>query len=531
MARGLFGAGRALYFRGDFQPAIDTITLAIGYFKKLHNNQGVADAFLVLSNIYSDQGDYEKAFEMATQVSSKDASGRILSLAQIGYLYKNIGDFSSALLYYKKAMAFSPAKGEYPFRQLNHRLGELYAEEGKFDSARYFYSQALIGNPANIMIRLRLGEYFILTGRDDSALLYLTELYKDLNNRSEGNFGMTILLDIGKAYLHQRQYDQAMGFAQKAYEMASTKGARQNLRDASYLLSTIYDSLKNESLAFSYYKQYIKFKDAIITDQLKGKLYAFRRSEEEDRRVARIRGQLFLLAGSLVILLFFGLLLYSYRGLKHKNERLALKKRAADLEMQALRTQMNPHFIFNALSSINGFILKKEASQASDYLTRFSRLVRLVLDNSSKKVIPLEQELHMLRLYLEMESLRFSNRFTYRINHDGLNLSSIFVPPLILQPFCENAIWHGLLHKEGPGELTIDLRRDDNLLLCVISDNGVGRKRATSLDQEEKRESMGFRLTSERLTLFNQSSCEIEDLIQGTSVHLKIKLNDQGHYR
>ena len=146
--------------------------------------------------------------------------------------------------------------------------------------------------------------------------------------------------------------------------------------------------------------------------------------------------------------------------------------------MQALRAQMNPHFIFNCLSSINRFILKNESKTASDYLTRFSRLIRMVLINSQKSMIPLEDELQMLRLYLDMERLRFKNSFDYSIIFtNAIETGAIFIPPLLLQPFCENAIWHGLMHKEGQGILNIEFSMKDNILNCIIADNGIGQEK------------------------------------------------------
>ena len=122
-----------------------------------------------------------------------------------------------------------------------------------------------------------------------------------------------------------------------------------------------------------------------------------------------------------------------------------------ELEMQALRAQMNPHFIFNSLSSINHFVLKNETEAASDYLTKFSKLIRTVLNNSKKSMVSLEEELEMLRLYLEMENLRFKNAFSYGIHLDEMvKPTCIFIPPLLFQPFVENAVWHGLMHKKDP---------------------------------------------------------------------------------
>jgi LytS/YehU family sensor histidine kinase len=213
-----------------------------------------------------------------------------------------------------------------------------------------------------------------------------------------------------------------------------------------------------------------------------------------------------------------------------------LQKQSVELEMQALRAQMNPHFIFNCLSSINRFILKNESKTASNYLTRFSRLMRMVLNNSQKSLISLDDELEMLQLYLEMERLRFKNSFDYGITFlNTLDRDNIFIPPLLLQPFCENAIWHGLMHREGQGRLDIELIMEKNILNCTITDNGVGREKAEELKSKtaEKEKSMGLKITTERLAVLNreeglQTHYEIEDLkdeagmAAGTRVTLKI---------
>ena len=168
---------------------------------------------------------------------------------------------------------------------------------------------------------------------------------------------------------------------------------------------------------------------------------------------------------------------------------------------------MNPHFIFNCLSSINRFILKNETEAASNYLTKFSRLIRTVLTNSKKPFISLEDELEMLRLYLEMEKLRFKDSFDYSITFiNAIDDGNVFLPPLLLQPFAENAIWHGLMHKEGQGKLEFELSIDDRVLTCAISDNGIGRIKAAALRSKsaEKQKSLGLQITKERLALLNE---------------------------
>lgn len=195
-------------------------------------------------------------------------------------------------------------------------------------------------------------------------------------------------------------------------------------------------------------------------------------------------------------------------------------RRLAQVEMGALRAQMNPHFVFNCLNSINRFILVNEPEAASDYLTKFSRLIRLILDNSRSETVPLDKELDALRLYIEMEAMRFDGRFSYDIAvAPGLQPEHLEVPPLLIQPFVENAIWHGLMHRSTPGQLWVRVQPHDKGLWIQVEDNGIGRARAEELKSKsaQTHKSQGLQLTHERLdmirTLYGvQADIEIEDL-------------------
>jgi LytS/YehU family sensor histidine kinase len=225
--------------------------------------------------------------------------------------------------------------------------------------------------------------------------------------------------------------------------------------------------------------------------------------------------------------------------LEGERAKAALQQRAKELEVQALRSQMNPHFIFNCLNAINRFILGHETEAASDYLTKFSRLMRMIMNHSRHSTVTLAEEIEMLQLYLEMERLRFKDAFDYRIDlEEDLDTDDIRIPPLLIQPFVENAVWHGLMNKEDRGSLLIRLRVEGDLLTCIVRDNGVGRKRAGLLKSKsaEKHKSMGMQITAERMALLTgpdeaQPFFRIEDLYDengapaGTQVTLAIKIN------
>jgi len=221
---------------------------------------------------------------------------------------------------------------------------------------------------------------------------------------------------------------------------------------------------------------------------------------------------------------------------KKEQQLTELKQQKTELEMQALRAQMNPHFIFNSLNSINMFILENNKLQASEYLSRFSRLVRLILQNSQEALIPLERELEALQLYLELESLRFEHRFEYKISvNEEVDTTVLKVPPLIIQPYAENAIWHGLMHKKEKGHVEIELHQQEEILVCKITDDGIGRKKAAELKSKSAstHKSMGMRITGDRIAMLQQqkqngTSISITDLVlsngspKGTEVVIKI---------
>jgi len=191
---------------------------------------------------------------------------------------------------------------------------------------------------------------------------------------------------------------------------------------------------------------------------------------------------------------------------KRRAEMEILKNRqqAAESRLQSLRLQMNPHFLFNALNSIQQMILANEELVATKYLSRFSKLLRSVLIHSDKETVTLKEELDILKLYIELESVRFKEAFRYSIDvDDDLDPEEVRIPTLLVQPFVENAIWHGLMHKEGDRHLRIAFSEEDDVIRCVIEDNGIGRAKAGELKQisgsDKKHTSKGIAVARERL--------------------------------
>ncbi len=193
---------------------------------------------------------------------------------------------------------------------------------------------------------------------------------------------------------------------------------------------------------------------------------------------------------------------------KIKQVQTDFEQKIAETEMTALRAQMNPHFIFNCLNSIKLYTLENDSQTASEYLTIFSQLIRLVLENSQSEKVTLQKELETLRLYIELEAMRFKNKVHYEINVDpAIDQQFTDIPPLLLQPYVENAIWHGLMYKKEGGKIKIDVAQpSEHLLHIEITDNGVGREMAGAYKSKSatRQKSFGLKMTSERIDIINQ---------------------------
>lgn len=213
---------------------------------------------------------------------------------------------------------------------------------------------------------------------------------------------------------------------------------------------------------------------------------------------------------SLTILLFAVLLYLLYRRrIRSIKTKAAIRQQITELEAKALRAQMNPHFIFNSLNAIQELVITNKTEEGYRYLSSFSKLLRMVLNNSEKNFIPLSSELEMIQLYLSLESLRFRQSFSYEIIMDEkMEPEMINVPPLLLQPYVENAVWHGLRHKEGEKKISINIVESGNQLKIEIDDNGIGREKAAAIKKQklgaEQFESKGTELAQQRIELINQ---------------------------
>jgi sensor histidine kinase YesM len=216
---------------------------------------------------------------------------------------------------------------------------------------------------------------------------------------------------------------------------------------------------------------------------------------------------------------------------------LEIRKMLAESQLMALRAQMNPHFVFNCLNSIQECIVTQKYGEASKYLNKFSKLFRMVLNNSGKNLVTLNEEKEVLELYLELEQMRFEKSFTYVIKIDEeLEMEEILIPSMLLQPYVENALWHGLMHKDGDRKLIIEFEKlGEDVFRCTIDDNGIGRQRSFDLKAQQSKakrhESKGLKISKDRIDVLQRqgyhASLEIIDKIDkgvagGTAVVVEL---------
>jgi LytS/YehU family sensor histidine kinase len=279
----------------------------------------------------------------------------------------------------------------------------------------------------------------------------------------------------------------------------------------------MYITLKDTSKAFQTYVQFKKYNDLYLMKSSSQGLADARvrydadsHKKEVEMLSLRLKSNRLLnygFAGLVILTAALGLLLYRGSQLKNKRRISEMNHKISEITQANLRQQMNPHFIFNTLNSIQYYMYQHDKLATNNYLTKFSNLMRKVLDNSQHTSVPLSDELAALKLYLELESIRFKDKFVYEINIDeDIDPIMYRVPTMLIQPYVENSICHGIMPLEGNGIVKIDLKLNEDYIVCTIEDNGIGREAAKerNLRRENNHNSLGTQITKSRLELVNE---------------------------
>ena len=564
--------GNVLYLKNEFSNAEIAFEKATPFFENINEEEGKGRLCAYKSILYMAMGEYVKAFEYcrtSLEVRRKmdDHVCIVAAYNNFGNLYKAAGDYETALAYYYQSQRYA-IDNKIDWNE-NEQLGSIFCSLKKYDSSFYYLFGSLRKYPENPDLWLSLSQTYLARKEYDSSLKISQVLIDKYRNSNDQVHLTSTLIDAAKALEGKHNNPSALVFATDGLSIAKRANARQSRVELYQLLSTIYFNMGKIDSAFAYLNEYSLLRDSVLTKRFLSRLNLYENEAEvqmkqtqldlldKDNKIKKAQlGQQSLmnaiLVGSLFAVILLGFIIFRNILLRRNNEKLEDKRQVAELQkktsefkMQTLQAQMNPHFIFNSLNSINRFIVQSDKSQASEYLTKFSRLMRIILQNSQASLIPLAMEIESLHLYLELEVVRFSHRFEYQIDiNQNLEVDFIKVPPLLIQPFVENAIWHGLMHKEEKGQLHIEIFPESDFLFLIVRDNGIGRQQASKYSQTPttRHRSVGLKLTAERIDLLqhskeNKPKVTINDLVNpdgssaGTEVVIKIpSIYDQSDY-
>ena len=527
-----------------------------------HDKLKEAWAMQAMGFNFSKKGEYWKAFEnlIESQRIGKELNDPLLvsvSLAFIGRSFNRAGDPKTALSYYHQALQYAPA-----FLLIWPHVEDMayaHMQLKQYDSVLY-YQQKHRDNLDSVTTDARIRKDFIPTfwglsvdvqiarKQYDKVLSDILPLLEQQRTNRDVNNLMQSLLNLGKVYEGKGDYRSALGFARELIELSNKSNNKQFLKEGFYLISSVFDHVNKKDSAYLFYKKYIVIRDSMESAQFSQRTALYLAEAESKSRIRILEKdkeineqQLVLnkkqlqkqanlkniLGISLLVIVLIATLLIRNINLQRKNDKLlgeqthlALQRKALELEMQALRAQMNPHFIFNCLSAIDNLIQTNQSDKATTYLARFAKLIRCVLDSSTNNRVTFQHDFETIRLYLEMEQFRCNNKFNYQLTADNELLHGDYkVPPLIVQPFVENAIHHGLLNKEDDNrQLQVQAQLKDEYIIYSITDNGIGRNKAAVIKQVNKpdQRSYGIAITKERIHLHNKKQAngdvEITDL-------------------
>ncbi|WP_276374590.1 tetratricopeptide repeat protein [Chryseolinea sp. H1M3-3] len=554
------GIIRAHYYHGiiarlktDYPKALSHLNKYLLYYEHKGDSSRVAGALYLIGVVQSHYGNYEKslaAYYRSLAVEEADSNYYSVgyTLNVIGIILKETAAYQDAIRTFSQALIiFDSLNALSDKTDVLVNLGNTHSMLENFGEAKKYYLQALeidraTGKTSGIAFSLaNLAYLFDKMKQYDSALIYHQEALAIREKLSRPEDLSRSLIGVGRGYLQLKKFEEAKPYLLRALELTRQIGSKPMQRDVHSNLATLYERVGNPQKALAHFKQYEIFKDSILNEETikkvneleirydvseKEKQITLLAKEKEIQQMAAQRQSIItkiFIAGFVILFILSTLTIYIFRQrllLTKKNNEIKevnLKQQLTELEMKALRSQINPHFLFNCLNSINRMIVKRENENASLYLKKFSKLVRLILENGEANRVSLQNELALIEAYIQLEELRFKGKIGYEIFVDEkIEKENTFLPPMVLQPFVENAIWHGLMHKnvDEQGRIKIAVKEYNEALLCTIEDNGVGRvmSEAFKENNSDKTKSIGIKITEERLRLIGKE--RLQDLVK-----------------
>ena len=514
--------------------------LAVSNYRISLQNFDSNDVQLKLAKAYQLNKNYQESKDTYQSIKTSLLSNyqQVEYYEGLGDVYFKTKDYSKALEFYTKGLDVAKKHLITPkVVDLNSKIAEVYDATGKTSEAQMFYSNSLnLASGENkkraVEEKIKVADFQSKNRAYEEEIQLRKEALEDIEDIEHDSIidnesSLTAQKQnykIGNAYYLQKDYDSAIPYFEKSIREAETKQDLVVQKDAYRKLSEAFRDVGNYDKALASYQEYVNLVETLYVkkEQELSQLARFNRdiiakqtrinSLETDRQLSQSQYLLsnerskrqewiiYSLIGGLILLLVMGYFMFKYiRQQRLANNLLALK---------SLRSQMNPHFIFNALNSVNSFIASSDERSANQYLTEFSQLMRAVLENSEQDFIPLEKEIELLQLYTKLEHFRFKDKFDYKITVDEtIKISDFQIPPMLLQPYIENAVWHGLRYKAEKGHLWIDInKKSENEITITIADDGIGRERSKELktDNQKKQNSKGMGNIKKRVTILNK---------------------------
>lgn len=515
IAKGYEALAEGFIDKGDNPKAEEYLKKALLSYTKLNRKDDKARVTRSLAKIQESQNkfkeastNYKMASEIATdkdmeRVNSNDASRlNSNSTVQNDYLKSNI-ELLNKTEKKEEVADLYVQKAENSFK-LNDKVDAIES-----------YQQAIkyVANKPEKVIKLKteIAKVYASDNQFDKALSINQKLLDDAVNREDYQTQITQMQSLSALFFQKNEPEKAINSLKQAYRLATEKGNTAEVKKSLTALLSYYKNNGNDKESIRLYDDFFQNFDRIIeSDTSLIDLKTFQITESKivqlekekqlkDELISRKNTFNYFLIGAIfLLLLFFGLIAKTLFAIKKKNKEIAL---------QSLRREMNPHFIFNSLNSVNQFISQNKELEANKYLTSYSNLMRNMMENSNKDFVSLTNEINQLKKYLDLEHLRFQDQFDYEITVDeNLDTDVTFIPNMIIQPHLENAIWHGLRYLEHKGKLLLEFRMENNKIVVLIDDDGIGLTRSKELKtvNQKVHESRGLTNTKERISLLNQ---------------------------